>query len=83
MASWKQQALIEAPVAEVWRLLCDPERASEWGEDMHELIKAKRGIQGRAIGALHTKSFLRRATEKALDGLRRAVGRPRLDTSPT
>jgi hypothetical protein len=29
MASWKQQALIEAPVAEVWRLLCDPERASD------------------------------------------------------
>jgi uncharacterized protein YndB with AHSA1/START domain len=155
MASWKQQALIEAPVAEVWRLLCDPERASEWGEDviavtggpariekgsiyevtargplglkattpfkveeledMHELkmqcqvsgfythwlltpaqdgtftelelgvepIKAKRGIQGLAIGALHTKSFLRRATEKALDGLRRAVGRPRLDASAT
>ena len=24
MASWKQQALIEAPVTEVWELLCDP-----------------------------------------------------------
>ena len=44
-----------------------------------EPIETKRGIQGRAIGALHTKSFLRRATEKALDGLRRAVGRPRGD----
>jgi hypothetical protein len=41
-----------------------------------EPIEARRGIQGRAIGALHTKSFLRRATEKALDGLRRAVGHP-------
>jgi hypothetical protein len=150
MASWKQEALIDAPVGEVWEMLCDPARASEWAEDvidvtggpasieigstfdvtargplglkgttpfkvaeldeMRELkmqcqvtgfyshwllteaqggtftelelgvesIEAGRGIQGRAIGALHTKSFLRRAAEKSLDGLRRAVGhRPR------
>jgi uncharacterized protein YndB with AHSA1/START domain len=155
MASWKQQALIEAPVSEVWGMLCDPQRASEWGEDvvavtggpariekgstyqvtargplglkgttpfkveeledMHELkmqcqvsgfythwlltkaqggtftelelgvapIEAKRGIQGRAIGALHTKSFLRRAAEKTLDGLRRAVGHSREDAAAT
>jgi polyketide cyclase/dehydrase/lipid transport protein len=147
MASWKQQALIEAPVRDVWEMLVDPARAAELGEDvievtggpariekgstydvtargplglkattpfrveelddMHELkmqcqvsgfythwllteaqggtftelelgveeIEAKRGIQGRAVGALHTKSFLRRAVEKYLDGLRRAVGR--------
>jgi uncharacterized protein YndB with AHSA1/START domain len=147
MASWKQQALVEAPVKEVWELLCDPARAAEWGEDvlevtggpakiekgstfdvtargplgmkgttpfrveefedMHELkmqcqvsgfyshwllteaqggtftelelgveeLPAKRGVQGRAIGALHTKSFLRRTAEKSLDGVRRALGR--------
>ncbi len=34
MASWRQQVLIEAPVSEVWGMLCDPERASEWGEDV-------------------------------------------------
>ena len=34
MASWKQQALIEAPVAEVWDVLCDPERGPEWSEDV-------------------------------------------------
>lgn len=148
MASWKQQALIEAPVSEVWGMLCDPGRASEWAEDvfavtggpariekgsiyqitgrgplgvkattpykveeledMHELkmqcqvsgfythwlltqaqggtftelelgvepIEAKRGIQGHAMAALHTKSFLRRTSEKTLDGLRRALGHP-------
>lgn len=147
MASWKQQALIEAPVSEVWELLCDPARAPEWAEDVIEITggpariekgstfdvtgrgplgmkattlfkveeledlrelkmqcqvsgfyshwlltnaqggtfaelelgveepEAKRGVQGRAVGALHTKGFLRRATEKSLDGLRRAVGR--------
>lgn len=29
--SWKQQALIEAPVEEVWELLQDPTRFPEWG----------------------------------------------------
>jgi uncharacterized protein YndB with AHSA1/START domain len=155
MASWTQQALIDAPVREVWEMLCDPSRAPQWAEDviavtgppakiekgstfevtargplrlkattpfkveeldeMRELkmqcqvsgfyshwllteaqggtftelelgiepIEAKRGIQGRAIGALHTKSFLRRATEKTLDGLRRAVGHHRDDAAAT
>jgi uncharacterized protein YndB with AHSA1/START domain len=151
MASWKQEALIDAPVGEVWEMLCDPARAPEWAEDvidvtggpdsieigatfevtsrgplglkgttpfkveeldeMRELkmqcqvtgfyshwlltdaqggtftelelgvepIEAKRGIQARAIGAFHTKSFLRRTAEKSLDGLRRAVGHRRRD----
>ena len=34
MSSWRQQTLIEAPVAEVWELLCDPSRAPEWGSDV-------------------------------------------------
>jgi uncharacterized protein YndB with AHSA1/START domain len=147
MSSWRQQALIQAPVPEVWEMLADPERAPEWGEDiikvtgppatiekgsilevtargpfglkattpfkvekleeMHELkmkcqvsgfythwlltqaqggtfaelelgvepLERRRSIQGRAMGALHTKSFLRRTTEGALDGLRRALRR--------
>jgi uncharacterized protein YndB with AHSA1/START domain len=147
MASWTQQALIEAPLEEVWDVLCDPARGPDWDEDvlavtgapakiekgstfdvtargplgmkgttafkvealedMHELkmqcqlsgfyshwllteaqggtftelelgveeLEAKRAIPGRALGALHTKSFLRRTAEKTLDGLRRAVGR--------
>jgi uncharacterized protein YndB with AHSA1/START domain len=34
MASWKQQALIEAPVADVWNILIDPERSPEWDVDV-------------------------------------------------
>ena len=149
MASWKQQALIEAPVAEVWEMLGDPERAPEWAEDvievtggpaeiekgsifevtargplglkattpfkveeledMHELkmqcqvsgfyshwllteaqggtftelelgiepLERSAASRAASIGALHTKSFLRRTVEKTLDGLRerpRTVG---------
>jgi uncharacterized protein YndB with AHSA1/START domain len=29
-ATWKQQALIEAPVTDVWSLLEDPDRYSQW-----------------------------------------------------
>jgi hypothetical protein len=35
----------------------------------------KRPLPGRAIAALHTKSFLRRTVETMLDGLRGAVCR--------
>jgi uncharacterized protein YndB with AHSA1/START domain len=149
MASWRQQALIEAPVTEVWEMLCDPMRAPEWAEDVVEVtgepvkiekgstylvtgrgplglkgttpyrveeledmrelkmqcqvsgfyshwrltdaqggtfaevemgveeIDAKRSIQGRVMGALHTKSFLRRAVEKLLDNLRGVFGAQR------
>jgi uncharacterized protein YndB with AHSA1/START domain len=150
MASWKQEALIDAPVGEVWEMLSDPARAPEWTEDVIDvtggparieigstfdvtsrgplglkgttpfrveevdemrelkmqcqvtgfyshwlLTEAQggtftelelgvepiegRGIQGRAIGTLHTKSFLRRTAEKSLDGVRRAVGHGRRD----
>jgi uncharacterized protein YndB with AHSA1/START domain len=147
MSPWKQQTLIDAPVAEVWKVLADPKRSPEWAEDvlevtggpaeiqkgsiievtargplglkgttpfkieeledMHELkmkcqvsgfythwllteaqggtftelelgiepLERRRTIQGRAIGALHTKSFLRRTVERTLDGLRRVLGR--------
>lgn len=149
MPSWRQQALIEAPVTEVWEMLCDPMRAPEWAEDVVEVtgepvkiekgstylvtgrgplglkgttpyrveeledmrelkmqcqvsgfyshwrltdaqggtfaevemgveeIEAKRSIQGRVMGALHTKSFLRRAVEKLLDNLRGVFGAQR------
>jgi uncharacterized protein YndB with AHSA1/START domain len=33
MASWKQQALIDAPITEVWELLSDPGRFDEWNKD--------------------------------------------------
>lgn len=37
MASWKQQALIEAPVEVVWSVLCDPSRFPDWNPDTIEV----------------------------------------------
>lgn len=34
MATWRQQALIEAPVEEVWELIADPARFPEWNESV-------------------------------------------------
>jgi uncharacterized protein YndB with AHSA1/START domain len=146
MASWKQQAMIDAPVEEVWEVLSDPERGPDWSEevlavtgapsriekgstfevtsrgplglkdtttfkvdqleDMHEIrmqcqkygfyshwlltparggtftelelgVDPQPGIQRRAVGALHTKGYLRRTVDQTLDGLRRAIVRDR------
>jgi Polyketide cyclase / dehydrase and lipid transport len=33
MSSWKQQALVEAPVEDVWDLLADPARFPEWNQN--------------------------------------------------
>jgi hypothetical protein len=30
MSSWREQTQVDAPIAEVWNLICDPSRASEW-----------------------------------------------------
>jgi uncharacterized protein YndB with AHSA1/START domain len=144
MASWKQQALIDAPVEQVWSVLSDPERGPDWSEDvlavtgapatiengstfevtsrgplglkdtttfkvdqledMREIrmkcqkygfyshwlltpardgtftelelgVEPRPGFQSRAVGALHTKSYLRRTVDQTLDGLRRAIVR--------
>jgi uncharacterized protein YndB with AHSA1/START domain len=37
MGSWREQALIEAPVEDVWRLVGDPNRYPEWAEDFIEI----------------------------------------------
>jgi hypothetical protein len=37
MASWRQQALIEAPVADVWALVGDPARYPEWAAEVVEV----------------------------------------------
>jgi uncharacterized protein YndB with AHSA1/START domain len=144
MSSWKQQALIKAPVREVWELLVDPSRAPEWSsdtlditgapakievgstfdvtsrgplrmkatttfavdalEDLREIrmqcqksgfythwllteaqggtftelelgVEPKPGLEARAVGALHTKRYLRRVCDLTLDELQRAVAR--------
>ena len=45
MASWKQQALIEAPVEEVWELLSDPERGPDWSADVIAVTGAPTKIE--------------------------------------
>jgi uncharacterized protein YndB with AHSA1/START domain len=62
MASWKQQALIEAPVAEVWGLLVDPNRSPEWDPDVIAVTGAPTHIEKgstfdmTARGPLHMKA---------------------------
>jgi uncharacterized protein YndB with AHSA1/START domain len=149
MSSWRQEALIDASVADVWNLLVDPAKAPEWSEDVfavtgvpihiekgstfemtsrgplrmkgtttfrveeleelrelrmqcqmtgfysHWILteaqggtfaevelgveppESRRGVSGRAVGALHTKSFLRRTLDKLLDDLKEALSRRR------
>jgi uncharacterized protein YndB with AHSA1/START domain len=45
MSSWKQQALIEAPVAEVWDVLSDPARSPDWDEDLMAVTGAPTKIE--------------------------------------
>ena len=45
MSSWKQQALIEAPVAEVWDVLSDPARGPDWDEDLMAVTGAPTKIE--------------------------------------
>lgn len=34
MRTWRQQALVEAPIDEVWHLIADPERFGEWNDEV-------------------------------------------------
>lgn len=37
VGSWREQALIDAPLEEVWELVGDPRRYPEWAEDFLEI----------------------------------------------
>jgi uncharacterized protein YndB with AHSA1/START domain len=37
MSSWRQQALIEAPVEDVWRFVGDPASYAKWAKDVVEV----------------------------------------------
>jgi Polyketide cyclase / dehydrase and lipid transport len=37
MSSWQQQALIEAPVEEVWSAVADPQAYAQWAADVIEV----------------------------------------------
>jgi uncharacterized protein YndB with AHSA1/START domain len=62
MSSWKQQALIDAPVAKVWDILVDPVRSPDWDPDVLAVtgapIKIEKGstFDVTARGPLHMKS---------------------------
>jgi hypothetical protein len=62
MSSWKQQALIDAPVAEVWDILVDPARSPEWDEDVLAVTGAPTRIEKGSTfevtgrGPLHMKA---------------------------
>jgi uncharacterized protein YndB with AHSA1/START domain len=45
VSSWKQEALIEAPVEEVWALLVDPSRYPEWSSDVVKVTGAPAQIE--------------------------------------
>jgi uncharacterized protein YndB with AHSA1/START domain len=45
VSSWKQEALIEAPVEEVWALLVDPTRYPEWSSDVVKVTGAPARIE--------------------------------------
>jgi uncharacterized protein YndB with AHSA1/START domain len=49
MASWKQQALIDAPVAEVWELVSDPARGPQWSEEVIAVTGAPTKIEKGSI----------------------------------
>ncbi len=145
MATWRQQAMLNAPVERIWELLEDPRRFPDWNSEMldvtgvptqiekdstfdiksrgpmgmkatttfkvvemdelHEIrlqcqtsgfyshwllteaaggtfaevefgIDPLPGVTPRVAGAMHTKRYLRRLVEDALDGLRRTLGLP-------
>jgi polyketide cyclase/dehydrase/lipid transport protein len=45
MASWKQQTMIDAPVAEVWSILIDPDRSPDWDPDVLAVTGAPTRIE--------------------------------------
>ena len=45
MSSWRQQALVEAPLERVWELVGDPNRYPEWASDIVEVTGLPRIAQ--------------------------------------
>jgi uncharacterized protein YndB with AHSA1/START domain len=45
VTSWKQEALIEAPVENVWALLADPARYPEWSTDVVKVTGAPAKVE--------------------------------------
>jgi len=45
MPSWRQQALIEAPVGDVWEILSDPGRGPDWNSELFAVTGAPTKIE--------------------------------------
>jgi hypothetical protein len=58
MASWRQQAMIDAPVQEVWELLCDPRRSPEWSEEVVEVTGTPTKIEKGSTVTMTTRGPL-------------------------
>jgi uncharacterized protein YndB with AHSA1/START domain len=58
MASWRQQTMIDAPVEEVWELLCDPARSPEWSEDVIAVTGAPTKIEKGSTVTMTTRGPL-------------------------
>ena len=58
MVSWRQQTMIDAPVEEVWELLCDPGRSPEWSEDVIAVTGAPTKIEKGSTVTMTTRGPL-------------------------
>jgi hypothetical protein len=58
VSSWKQQALIDAPVNSVWELLEDPNRFPEWNKDTIAVTGAPTKIEKGSTFAITGKGPL-------------------------
>jgi uncharacterized protein YndB with AHSA1/START domain len=58
MPSWRQQAIIDAPVREVWELLCDPDRSPEWSDDVVAVTGAPTRIEKGSTVTMTTRGPL-------------------------
>jgi carbon monoxide dehydrogenase subunit G len=45
MSSWRQQALVEAPLEEVWALISDPQKGPAWSEEVLAVTGAPTKIE--------------------------------------
>jgi hypothetical protein len=62
MASWKQQALIEAPVEAIWALLASPDRYTEWAAEAVEVTGVPTRIEKGATFEQTSRGAIRGGT---------------------
>jgi uncharacterized protein YndB with AHSA1/START domain len=58
MASWRQQALVEAPVEEVWALIVDWNRYPDWNSDVIKVTGAPASMREGSMFELRSRGPL-------------------------